>query len=270
MSSIWGIGPDALTGGRNAYFRPDPINAFLDAIVPFRLTSKKQKHKFIAEKLIELCDEKPTIKRARKQWDKAQIKLDDYCPYRPVEDVALYDASPKQIEVEMQQRIKEQPLRIKELQRLVAPWGIELDYNLNTLDALELWFCTYLHLFTKREFLDHLKIAGKDKGKFHLAPPIWYSIVLDISLYIFAMLKKDLPDIGWGVGRGNRISLLCSDNPEDGIEFESELWLNMITLHHHHIPNRFFDDLRRHYKKAAKRCQNHLNKSTYHTSRTQI
>ncbi len=263
MSSIWGIGPDSLTGGREAFFRPAyPRYRFLDI-----WARNRKRHQKIAEKLAELSEKKPAIAKAQAYWQKETADLSDYCPYRPVEDIDLVDANnPKLVDAELKQRKAQQAKRIQELEKLVSPWGIALDYSLMSLDALELWFSKYVQIFTKQSFLEHLRQVGEDKGEFHLAHPVWYSIALDISFYMFSMLQRDLPNISWGVGRGNRIALFCSDDfkksikLEEDIQYEELLWLMMITLKNNRIPNRFFDDLSREYKKTRKRCKKALKK----------
>jgi hypothetical protein len=261
--SIWDNSPKEILGGWEARYR--------DKSLMERLLSpgwKRKKNKKIKQKLDELCEKKPAIKQARERWKQSTINLEGYVAYRPVRDIDLREAQHDIVMAELEQRIQQHEQRILSLSDLIAPWGIQLDGDPITLDALQLWFCKYLYLFTKKEFLAYAKIADSTNPYYHRAAPEWYSIGMDISLYMMAMLQKEVAQVRWGVSRANnqnefynRPVLICSENKTYHADFEPLIWGLMTLLRDSYIPNRFFDDFRREYKKVRRGCRRVLKKS---------
>jgi hypothetical protein len=251
--SIWDYSPKEILGGWEARYRDKSLKERL-------LTPgwKRKKDRKIKQKLEELCEKKATIKQASKIWKQSAVSLQGYVPYKPVRDIDLREATQETIEAELNRRIQQQDQRIRALSELVAPWGIELDGDLLTLDALQLWFCKYLYLFTKDEFLAYVKVADSTNPYYHRAAPEWCSIGLDISLHMMAMLQKEIPQARWGISRinnqnqfYNRPVLICSENSAYHTDFEPYIWGLMTLLRDYYIPNRFFDDFRKEYKKVC-------------------
>lgn len=197
--------------------------------------------------------------------------LTGYKLYEPVMDIDLRQASSEVVNAELQRRIDQQASRIEELRMLVTPWGIDLDRGIASLDALNLWFATYLHLFTKREFLAHVR-ENKDPHcdpYHHRTTVVWYSIALDISLYMMSMLQAACPSVHWGVSKQNlkwaplynRPVLIYTANTEPYADYEgSLLWQLMSLLGENYITRDLLSSFSREYKKTLAACQRQVKK----------
>jgi hypothetical protein len=255
--SIWDRSPQEILGGWEARY---PAKSLMDRLLTPQKKSKKNRK--IKEKLDQLSNKIASIKQAEAQWTQESLDLKNYTPYSPVQDIDLREAPQHVIQAELVQRQEQQRQRIGYLSELVAPWGIKLDDNLITLDALELWFSKYLHLFSKKEFLEYIGGADSNNPYYHCAAPIWYSIGTDISLYMMAMLQNELSGTRWGISDRNkqdeffnRPVILCSDNSTYHADFEPLIWNLMQLMSDHYIPNRFFDSFSTEYKKVRTGCR---------------
>ena len=266
--SIWGFPLKDSTTGWECRFKSD-VPLFVRLFWP-KSRELRWKWKKILVRLDELSQTRPGLKSAKAQWSIREADLSGYMPYEPVMDIDLRLASPEVVNAELQRRIDQQAGRIGELRKLVAPWGISLDGEIASIDELSLWFSAYLHLFTKKEFLAHVR-DNKDPHcdpYQHRAPVVWYSIALDISLYMMSMLQSTCPSVRWGVSKQkpdwtplyNRPVLYYATTNNADADFESHLWALMPLLSHDYWTRKTSLYLRHEYKKSLTACQRLIKK----------
>ncbi|MBU0500600.1 MAG: hypothetical protein KJ675_07205 [Gammaproteobacteria bacterium] len=268
--SIWDDDPKNIIGGWEYLYEHEGLWARIRGRGPYSLRSK---WKEIRVRLDELCQTMPKLKQAKAQWSVREADLCGYRPYEPVMDIDLRLASPEVIGAELQRRIDQQGSRIEELCNLVAPWGIDLDGGIASLDALNLWFSAYLRLFTKKEFLAHVREnkAPHCNPYNHRAPVVWYSISMDISLYMMSMLQRACPCAHWGISKTkqehvlfydrlvqplyNRPVLILTSSNDAYADFEQDLWFVMRLLNGNNVTRSYLFWLSREYKKKVTACQ---------------
>ncbi|WP_287600793.1 hypothetical protein [Thiothrix sp.] len=258
--SIWDYPPEYYVGGWDGNF-PEGGSIFKKFVWD---SSVSKKQKAINAKMLELCQKKESINIAKTHWILQNVNLNEYNHYVPVMDIDLKDASHEVAESELNRRIKQQDSRIKELQKLVLPWGIMLDNDPVTIDALELWFTKYIHFFTKQEALVHIKEnkVATCNPYYHRLPIVWYSIALDISLYLSAMLRKKFPNVYWAVNKVrkegddlwyNRPVLKCTLSSDVYFFYEGHIWDLIRLLSDNYVLDFYW--LSREYKKNLTTCQ---------------
>lgn len=265
--SIWDYPPEYYVGGWDGHYSKDNFSFFRKFIFD---SSVLEKQRAINIKVIELCQKKASINAAKAQWSVREVNLGSYIPYVPIVDIDLRKASHEVAENELNRRIEQQDARIRELQKLVLPWGIVLEDDILTIDALELWFTKYIRFFTKQESLAHIsanKVSTCDPFH-HRMPIVWYSIALDISLYLSSMLKKDCPSVYWAVNKTNkegddvwynRPVLKCTPSSDTYFFYEVHIWDLTRLLADNNVLAYYW--LSREYKKSLTTCQRLIKKA---------
>lgn len=264
--SIWDDPPESYVGGWEGHFYFPEATNFFGKLFGKVLgkPSWSEVREAIKPKLLELCQKKVSINVAKARWSQQETDLGGYTPYVPVMDIDLGEASHEVAECELNRRIEQQDARIKELQKLVLPWGILLDGDGASIDALELWFTTYVQFFTKQEALAHIKEnkVATCNPYYHRVPLVWYSIALDISLYLSAMLQSACPNVYWTVNkvkkpgddmRYNRPVLKYTASSDAYFFYEGDIW-DLLRLYNKWYAPSFHSWLNRAYKKNLTTC----------------
>jgi hypothetical protein len=112
-----------------------------------------------------------------------------YQAFEPTVGGPLAQASPGLARSSFEKLMAELDGRLAQLASLTGSAGVVLNLTVESVDALERWFCTTVE---------------RDERNPQKLMPIWYSVANDVGLYISEVAIRNIAGLGWQFNENSR------------------------------------------------------------------